>query len=108
MDHSLLCRVAVFLLSIERGAEGRQDLNVLRNEFKRHQSSFERNNYTPTEAQHFEYFVLFPMISKCPSSEIPYVIGQTYDDNTTQDYLGEVKKAIQKTFVEWEFWRWQI
>lgn len=48
------------------------------------------------------------MISKCPSSEIPYVIGQTYDDNTTQDYLGEVKKAIQKTFVEWEFWRWQI
>lgn len=79
---AVLCRVAVFLLSIERGAEGRQDLNVLRNEFKRHQSSFERNNYTPTEAQHFEYFV---------------------DDNTTQDYLGEVKKAIQKTFVEWEF-----
>lgn len=43
------------------------------------------------------------MISKCLVGEMAYVIGQTYDGDATQDYLGEVKEAIEKTFVKWEF-----
>lgn len=58
------CRVAIFLLTLERGRhQARNDLRTLGREFKAHQRRFERNAQTEDDVQHFEYYDLFMVIN---------------------------------------------